>query len=168
MRCSVFAAIICVCSFLIIPVGTVPVSAAVLAIMLCGVVLPPFEAFCTTSVYIIMGAIGLPVFSFGSGGIGVLLGITGGYIWSYPLLSLTVSLFSSVKVKSKIKKYVASFFGCICGMAICYTCGTIQYMLVANVSFYAAMVVCVAPFLLIDLLKAFVAVGIGNTIKNKI
>ena len=168
IRSGIFAAIICVSSFLVIPVGTVPVSATLMCIMLCAIATSPFESVSATLVYVIMGAVGLPVFSGGSGGFGVLFGVTGGYIWSYPLLSLAVSLFANIKVKRNYLKYLFSFCGCLIGMIICYICGTIQYILVTNADFYTALTVCVIPFIPIDIIKSFIAVSIGLTVKRRI
>lgn len=167
-RAGLFAAIICVCSFIAIPVGAVPVTAALLCIMLSGIVLAPLEAVAATAVYIIIGAVGLPVFSGGSGGIGVLLGPTGGYIWAYPILALTVSLFSLIKTKKKILKYIFSFIGCITGTVVCYVCGTVQYMLLTDASFYTAAVTCIIPFVIIDIIKSIVAAFIGIPLRKKL
>ena len=168
VRSGVFAAIICVCSFVVIPIGTVPVSAALLGVMLCAVVLSPVEAFCAAAVYVIMGAFGLPVFSGGSGGFGVLFSATGGYIWSYPLIALTVSLICKIKIKNTFLKYVTVFPGCIFGIAICYFCGTLQYILVTGANIYTAYTVCIVPFIPIDLAKALAAVAIGMPIRKRI
>ncbi len=168
IRSGIFAAIICVSSFIVIPIGTVPISATLLSIMICAIVTSPFESFCATLVYVIMGAVGLSVFSGGSGGFGVLLGVTGGYIWSYPLLSLAVSFFANIKAKRKYLKYISSFCGCVIGVIICYICGTFQYILVANADFYTALTVCVVPFIPIDIIKSFIAVSIGLTVKHRI
>ena len=168
VRCGIFAAIICVSSFFVIPVGTVPISFTLLAVMVCAVVLSPFEAFCATFVYILMGAIGLPVFSGGSGGFGVLFGITGGYIWSYPLLAVIVSLLSSLDVKKKLLNFTFAFISCLVGVTLCYACGTLQYILVTDANFYTALTVCVIPFVPIDIIKALVAVSIGLILRKRI
>ena len=79
---------------------------ALLAVMLSGIVLSPFEATVSSAVYILIGAIGIPVFSAGGAGFGVLLGPTGGYLWSYPLLALIASLFCLIPAKNKWIKRV--------------------------------------------------------------
>ncbi len=168
VRCGIFAAIICVSSFVVIPIGTVPVSATLLSVMICAVALSPFEAFCATFVYVIMGTVGLPVFSGGSGGLGILVGVTGGYIWSYPLLSLIVSFFNAVKIEKKVFKFTLSFISCLIGVAFCYICGTVQYIFVTKADFYTALTVCVIPFVPIDIIKSFAAVAIGISIKKRI
>ena len=168
VRSGVFAAMISISSFIVVPIGPVPVSASLLAVMLCSVILSPFESFCASLVYIIMGAVGLPVFSGGSGGIGVLFGYTGGYIWSYPLLSIVISLFSQFKRKRKIINYVITFCGCLIGMIISYTLGTAQYMLVTGNNILSALFTCVLPFLFIDLIKSIIAVSIGIPFKKRL
>lgn len=166
-RCGLFAAIICVCAFITIPIGTVPISMALLAVMLCGCVLSPVEAFCTSFVYIIMGAAGLPVFSGASGGIGILFGPTGGYIWSYPVLAFIISLFSTINTNNKVLKHLFLFIGCILGVLICYACGTVQYMLLTHSTFYTAAITCIFPFVLIDILKIIIVISIGVPLKKK-
>ena len=168
VRSGIFAAIICVSSFFVIPIGTVPISFTVFAVMLCAIVLSPLEAFFASAVYVLMGAVGLPVFSGGSGGFGMLFGITGGYIWSYPLLALIVALFAKINLSNKPLKFAVSFIGCLIGIILCYTLGTFQYILVANTHLYTALGVCVIPFVPIDIIKALAAVSIGFAVKSRI
>lgn len=167
-RCGLFAAIICVCAFINFPVGNVPVSMATLGIMLTGVVLSPVEAVFASFVYILIGMIGVPVFSLGSAGLGTLFGATGGYIWSYPVLCLSVSLFSKIPIENKHIRFFVTFCGSMVGNAVCYFCGTIQYMAVCDASFISAVTVCVLPFVIIDAVKAFVASGMGLAIRQRI
>lgn len=167
-RCGLFAAIICVCAFINIPVGAVPVSMALLAVMLSGIILSPFEATVSSVVYILIGAIGIPVFSVGGAGFGVLLGPTGGYLWSYPLLALIVSLFCLIPAKNKWIKYVFAFLGCVIGTALCYVCGTLQYMYVCETSFSAAVITCIFPFIPFDVLKIIFACVVGIPLKKRI
>lgn len=168
VRSGIFAAIICVSSFFVIPIGTVPISFTVFAVMLCAIALSPLEAFFASTVYVLMGAVGLPVFSGGSGGFGMLFGITGGYIWSYPLLALIVALFAKINLNNKLLKFAVSFIGCLIGIILCYTLGTFQYILVANTHLYTALGVCVIPFVPIDIIKALAAISIGFAVKSRI
>ncbi len=167
-RCALFTAVICICAFINIPVFTVPISLALFGIILCSVLLPPLEAFLSTAGYILIGIIGLPVFSSFSAGFGVLLGATGGYIWSYMLLSVIVSSFSRLHTKTKKTKSLLSFVGCVIGTAVCYMCGTIQYMYVCDTTFYTAVAFCILPFIPIDIIKALTAVFVGYKIKDRI
>ena len=83
LQCSLFAALLCVLSPLTIPVGAVPVSLGIFAVLLCSSVLGMRRSLVAVLVYIALGAVGLPVFAGWQGGFGVLAGPTGGYIWSY-------------------------------------------------------------------------------------
>lgn len=167
-RCGLFAAIICVCAFINIPVWSVPVSLALLAVMLSGIVLPPFETTVSAVVYILIGVIGIPVFSAGGAGLGVLFGATGGYLWSYPLLALTVSLFCLIPAEKRWIKYAFAFTGCVVGTAICYICGTLQYMYVCDTSFSTAVITCIFPFIPFDVLKIIFACSVGIPLRKRI
>lgn len=167
-RSGIFAAIICALSFINFPLGAVPVTLATLGIMVAGAVLPPLEAVMSTITYVLIGLIGIPVFSGGSGGIGVLLGPTGGYIWSYPILALLISLNSCFCYKSAKSRIMMEFVLSTLGMIICYALGTTQYMLVSNTPFIASLFVCVIPFIPIDIIKLTVGILIGLKIKYRI
>ncbi len=167
-RAGIFAAIICVCAFINFPVGYVPVSMALLGVMLSGVILSPFEALSASFVYILIGAIGLPVFSGFGAGFGVLFGVTGGYIWSYPITVFIISLMRLIKSKNKIFEYCAALSGCVLGVLVCYICGTLQYMYVCDTSFYTAIITCIVPFIFFDIIKILIACSIGVPLKKRI
>ncbi len=167
-RCGLFAAIICICAFINFPVGYVPVSMALLGVMLTGIILSPFEAFASSFVYILIGAIGLPVFSGASAGFGVLFGATGGYIWSYPIAAFIISFMRLIKIKNKISEYSFALSGCVLGVLACYICGTLQYMYVCETSFYTAIITCIVPFIFFDILKIAIVCSIGVPLKKRI
>lgn len=167
-RGSIFSAIICICAFINISFSSVPFTLALLGVMLTAIVLSPFEAFCSTTVYVLMGAIGLPVFSGAGAGMGVLFGATGGYIWSYPVLALIISLLRCIKTKNKVKEYLLAFSGCIIGTLICYFLGTLQYMYVCDTTVYTAVITCIVPFIAVDIIKIIVAVVIGVPLKKSL
>ena len=162
VKCSLFAALICVCSCVAVPVGAVPVSLSLIAIIMTGRLMGVKCALASTFVYILLGAFGLPVFSGFMGGINVLLGPTGGYIWSY----LVVALFSgySKNIRLKIISVLMIYFSVL----VCYFFGTLQFSFVQNVSFTSAMTICVYPFVLIDILKVFVAVYLSGMLSRRV
>ena len=88
--CAIFAAILCVFSVLTIPIGPVPISMGILGVMLTAIILGPKKGTIAVIVYILLGAVGLPIFSGFKGGFQVLLGPTGGYIWSYIIVALFI------------------------------------------------------------------------------
>jgi len=156
-RSGLLCAVLCVCALIRIPVGAVPMTFAVFGVLLCGSLLPPSYAALPVCVYLFLGAIGVPVFSSMTGGIGALFGPTGGFLLAYPLLALIPSVIFSCH------KRVIALDG-VCGialaavtdmlaMSVCYMAGTAYYAWTAHISFGAALGVCVLPFLLADILK---------------
>lgn len=165
VRCAMFAALLCIASLITFPIGPVPVSLGIFAVMLCGVVLPPLQAVVSVGVYLLLGLF-LPLFSGGHTGITALPGPTGGYIWSYLLTVVIIALFCKIPARGRAAKLSFAFIGCVCGCMVCYLCGTLQYMLIAHVSFAAGAALCVYPFILPDALKIIGAVLIGTQIKK--
>jgi biotin transport system substrate-specific component len=156
--CAMFAAIISVFSVITLPIGPVPISMSVFAIMLTGLVLSWKLAAVSTAVYILMGVAGLPVFSGFRGGFSVIVGPTGGFISSYIFMVLIIAMISRINVNGKIK-FVFDYIACILGLFVCYALGTIQFMAVMETSLQAALAACVYPFVLLDMLKAAAAVS---------
>ncbi|MBQ3416596.1 MAG: biotin transporter BioY [Ruminococcus sp.] len=154
--CGVCAAIICALAPLSVPLaGLVPVTLATFAVMLTGVLLGGKFAVLSVSVYLLIGAMGVPVFSGYSAGVGVLFGPTGGYLIGYiPLAFLTGALYEHFgKQKTGIKKYAVMITAMMIGTAVLYTFGTVWYCIVTGAGAVAALTVCVVPFLLGDLAK---------------
>lgn len=107
-------------------------------------------------VYLLLGLMGTPVFSSFQGGIGTLVGITGGYLWGFLLTGLIYWAFE------KLCKPV----GVILGMLICYLCGSIWFCLYVGgeVGIYAAFAKCVLPYLIFDGLKVLLAWTVSKKI----
>lgn len=167
--CSMFAALICVCSPIAIPIGPVPVSLSLLPILLCSALLGPLGALTSTGAFLLLGAIGLPVFGGGMGGIGVLIGPTGGYIWSYLPISLICGALYRI-IWKQFEQWMARLFAGFAvggvGVIVCYFVGTLQYAIVADVSFLAALTVCVLPFVFFDILKLILVSILNERIRR--
>lgn len=164
--CALFAAIISVFSVMTIPIGVVPVSMSVFAIMLTGMLLDWRRAAIAASVYVLIGLAGIPVFSGFRGGLSVLAGPTGGFILSYiPMIAL-ISLISSIETNKAIIRIILYFTGAITGLVLCYLLGTIHFSLVTSTSFSAALAACVYPFVIFDLAKAIAAVFVAVSVKR--
>lgn len=160
-QCSMFAALMCICSPLMIPLGAVPLSAGILVVMFTAVVLSPVRAVTSVCVYILIGACGLPVFSGLRGGFSVLAGPTGGYIWSYILVSAFVSFFSRL-----CTKLAGVCVACILSLVICWLCGALQYAFIADADISEAIAVCVLPFIIPDIIKAVAVAFFGNGLRT--
>ena len=79
-RTALLCALLCVLSVITVPIGAVPVTLGLLGVFLCGMLLPPKFAVSAVLGYLLLGTIGLPVFSSMQGGVGILLGLTGGFL----------------------------------------------------------------------------------------
>ena len=152
---GVFTAFQCLISGFSIPIGPISITLATFGIYLIGAVFSPHIAFFVVLNYIILGAIGLPVFSNFNAGLAVLTGVTGGYIVGYiPLILIEGILIW--KFPDKKWMYPLSM---ILGTLVLYLCGSIQFMIVSGFSksFSDILKICVYPFVLVDLVKIIVA-----------
>lgn len=158
--CALFAALISVLSPIAIPLGPVPLSLGLLGVLVTAVSLPPMQSTAAVGVFLAIGLCGLPVFSGGGSGAMILVGPTGGYLWSYLLCAPLVSCLSQAKKPARLP--VGAFLACLVGTLVCYACGTLQYCLLTHTSPLPALLVCVLPFLPFDLLKAVAAACLGT------
>ena len=165
---ALFSALICILSPLAIPIGPIPISLSLVAVFLSVMLLGVWGSLSAVAVYLMLGAMGLPVFSGGMAGLGVLLGPTGGYIWSYlPICLLCGWLYRTLFFSrpNKERGFFKLLWGIVCGLPgllLCYLLGTLQYMLVASISFWSALAVCVIPFVGFDLLKLALVAFLGE------
>lgn len=157
---GLMTAVCCVLGPISVPIGAVPVSLGVLAVLLTVYVLGTFKGTVATLVYILLGTVGLPVFSGYQGGLQKVSGPTGGYIIGFIFLALIAGAFID---RFSYKKCYMHVVGMVLGLAVCYLFGTIWFMFVTKMDFVVSLTVCVVPFLLFDALKiAFCfTMGIG-------
>lgn len=166
-RTALLCALLCVLSVLTLPIGAVPVTLSMLGVFLCGLLLPPAQAVLAVLGYLMLGALGLPVFSAMQGGIGVLGGLTGGFLWGYLPAVLVLSVFCRPMPPSR--RTVPGLVGaCAVSLLLCYACGTVQFMLISHSTLPRALAVCVLPFLLPDIFKIAAAVGIRTRFGNRL
>ena len=151
---GVFAAVAAVCSWISIPLPftQVPVNLAILGVLLAGGLLGSKYGALSLIIYILIGAVGVPVFAGFGAGLGTLAGPTGGYIVGYVLCAAVAGLGASSSAASKISKHpslrLAAFMAL--GVAACYTFGTIWYVLLMKTSLWVGLVSCVFPFIPLD------------------
>lgn len=163
--CALFAAICCVLSPIAIPIGPVPVSLGLLAIIFTGVVLGPIKGAISVLVFFIIGLF-IPVFTGGQVGFSAFAGPTGGYAWSYLIVVVVVGFLTKIPVKNKILEIIATIFFCMVGIAVCYFFGTLQFMAVMNTNLTASLSACVIPFIPFDIGKCIVAGVAGPLLKT--
>ncbi len=171
---AVFAAIISVVSQISIPMPAgVPMTLQTLIIPIAGVVLGKNKGTIATVVYLIMGAIGLPVFAGFSGGIGALVGMTGGFLISFPVLAYSAGVGDNLgrKLSSNSGKhlyYICLVASLVIGATINYAVGTIWFMTVSGNGLVVALTACVIPFIPTSLIKIAIIAIIAPMLKQRL
>jgi len=159
---AIFAAITAMLAQIAIPLPftPVPISFGLVAVYITGILLKPRHALFAQITYLILGAVGIPVFGNFSGGIGVLLGPTGGYLLVYPVMAWIVSsTLNSPKSLQSERNLSRSIVFLKTGIAmlfahfILYLCGTLWLSFVTGNSFAASLALAVIPFILLDAFK---------------
>ncbi len=157
--------ILVICSWITVPF-TVPFTLQTFAVFLLLNFLGGKLGTASIAVYILMGVAGLPVFSGFTGGIGRILGPTGGYIIGFLLSGTVYILFEKHFCKSFASRMIISFTALI----ICYAAGTVWFVSVYNttgsISFGAALMSCVVPFIIPDAIKLVLADFVGVKLKR--
>ena len=165
---SIGAALIAICSWISIPTA-VPFTLQTFAVFFVLLSLGGERGSLATLVYVLLGAVGVPVFAGFSGGIGVLLGSTGGYIIGFLFTGIIYIIFT----KFVSKKIVVKIIALVLGLAVCYAFGTAWFMNVyiktsGEVGLLTVLGWCVFPFIIPDLLKLALAVVIAKRIEPAI
>lgn len=161
--CALFAGIVAIMAQIKIDlVGIIPITMQTLGIYLMAIVLKPRYAFLAALVYVLMGAIGLPVFAGFTGGMGILVGPTGGYIFSFPIVAFVISYCFTIKDNILFK-----VLAMLIGTAICYTIGTAWFMYSNQSGLWQSLVWCVFPFLIGDAIKITASILFSNRMKQK-
>lgn len=161
---GLMTAFLCIVAPWAIHIGPVPITLATFGIYLVGVLLGAKYATMSVLIYLILGAVGVPVFSGFGGGIQKLVGMTGGYLLGYVPCALTISLIISKAKRSFIWYLVAMFTGTV----ILYIIGTAWYMWQTGNTFFAAFGLCVVPFLPGDVIKLAAASVLGYELNKRL
>lgn len=163
---AMFAVIIAICSFISIPL-TVPFTMQTFAIFAAVGLLGGKRGTVSVLIYILLGALGIPVFAGFSAGVGVLFGATGGYILGF----LASALVYWLVTKLFGDKFFIMIIAMVLGLIVCYAFGTAWFMVVyANstgpIGLGAALSACVIPFIIPDLIKIVLAATISNRLSK--
>jgi biotin transport system substrate-specific component len=135
--------------------GGVPISLATFAVMLAGVLLGGSLGAISQLIYVLLGAVGLPVFAGWTGGLGNILGMTGGYIIGYiPCAWLTGLIYKKFGGNAKRSvKIIFMVLGMVAGTIALYVIGTAWFMFVTGMNLNASLAACVIPFIPGDFIK---------------
>lgn len=157
---SLATALMCVCSWIQFP-SAVPFTLQTFAVFLIPSVLGTKKGVTATIVYVLLGAVGLPVFSGFQGGIGALAGATGGFVLGF----IPASLIIGICTKKFGKSFFTSFVYSVAALAVCYVAGVLWYAFVyGGGNILSAIYVCVLPFVVPDFFKIVLA----NLVSEKI
>ena len=163
---ALFAVLMAVCAWITIPM-TVPFTLQIFAVFAALATLGGRRGTYAVAVYLLLGAVGLPVGAGFQGGLGWLLGTTGGYIVGFLCIALIYWLMTA-KLGESLPVSIAA---CVLGLAVCYAFGTAWFMVVyarttGPVGVMTALGWCVFPYVVPDLLKLVLAVTLSQRVKG--
>jgi biotin transport system substrate-specific component len=163
---AIMAAVMCVVAPFSIPIGPVPVSFANLVIYIFALLLGMKGATAGYLIYLLLGAVGIPVFSGFEGGLQKIAGPTGGYLIALIILAAICGYAAERRRESRFSDIIIYVSAMACGLAIVYTLGTLWLAEYLNISFIAALGIGAMPFLLGDAVKIIVAVTLGFPLRK--
>jgi len=158
---SLLAALIAAGAYLALPIGPVPIVLQNFFVFLSGLLLGPRWGAASVGVYLMAGALGLPVFAGGIGGIGRFAGPTGGYLLGY-LPAVYVIGWISKKSKGRGALDVLAM---VCGSIVIYGCGVSWLKILSGMTLAKTLAVGMYPFILGDGLKIAAAVPIVKALR---
>ncbi len=154
---ALYSAILCLLSPWVIPVGAVPITFASFAIYLISAIGGVKTSVIAVGIYVLLGALGLPVFSGFAGGVQAIAGTTGGFIVGYIISAFVISI-----LKDKLNLFLTF---CI-GTLPMYLLGTAWFAFLTKTNFVSAAAVCCLPFILTDAVKIALACVLIPRIKT--
>ena len=163
---AVCAALMAVCSWISIP-ATVPFTLQTFAVFCSLGLLGGRRGTAAILVYLLLGALGVPVFAGFRSGIGILFGTTGGYLLGFILMGLVYWLGERLSMDSRNIRIISM----ILGLLLCYAFGTAWFMFVyarqtGAIALGTALAWCVVPFLLPDLVKMALALLLSGRLRK--
>ena len=159
-------ALLVVSCFFTIPLGPVPFTLQTAVVILIALLLTPRQAAITCGVYLLMGAIGLPVFSSMTGGLGKLLGPTGGFLFSYLIGTVIASSMRIALEKRGVHQLICDIACAACIIVCSDILGWLWFMLVTQSDPLSAFLVADAPFIVIDCCKAIVSIIVAQAVRK--
>ena len=160
---GMFAAVIAVLAQIAIPMPSgVPITLQTFAIALTGAILGSRLGTAATGIYILLGAVGVPVFSNFTGGLAIIAGKTGGFIWGFLFLALLCGAGATLK-----NKPLGVATGLL-GLIACHLLGTLQFSLLTGMNFPESALLVSVPYLPKDILSLILAYALGLQIRKKL
>ena len=163
---ALFAALTAAVAPFKIPLGftPVPITLQTLVVLMSGAMLGPYYGALSMILYVVVGALGLPVFAGGGSGIGAVLGPTGGYLISYFVAAYAIGKVLQLRKQPKFLDYV---FAMVIGTIIIYVLGAGWGMVVTGLGVAAILAGWVLPFVIGDTIKLLAAAYIAKNVDIK-
>lgn len=163
---ALFAVMMAVCSYISIPTA-IPFTMQTFAVFFALNFLGGKKGTLSVCIYLLLGIIGLPVYANGTSGIGMIMGITGGYMIGWIFSGLAICLVE----KLFGRKPWAQAVSMLIGLLICYIIGTAWYMVVyartqGSIGLWTALVWCVFPFVIPDVAKLGLALWLSQRLSK--
>lgn len=147
-----------------LPVSPVPVSLGNMAVCFIVAVLGLKNGLLSVFLYLLLGLVGLPVFSNFTGGPGILLGPTGGYLVGYLILALLFGFF----VEHFHNRLSTNLCGALTGLLLLYLSGTLWLAFQLELDFASALWAGVIPYIPLDIAKTLLAVALGMKLRKRL
>jgi len=159
---GIFTAVIVICAQIAIPLpGGVPMTLQVWGILLAGILLGPKNGSLAVLIYVLLGAVGAPVFAGLSGGLGIILGPSGGFILSFPIMALAAGLGAN-----RGGKFLS--IGIASAIIVNFANGMLYFAFVTGSNLTVSFSAAVAPFLPAALLQIIVLSAVGVRLRRTI
>ena len=155
---SLFAALLAICAWICIPAGDISFTMQTFGMALALLLLGGKWGTVSIGIYLLLGAVGLPVFSGFRGGFGILLGVTGGFLWGFLLSGLVFRLLEGFSRPLAL----------ICSLFTCYFCGCGWFLFWSGGGLGFVLLRCVVPFLIPDIIKLWLAYSLSKRLKKVI
>lgn len=162
-RCGVCIALLAVSAWITVPLGPVPFTMQTFVLALLPQVMRTRDALFTVVVYLLLGAVGVPVFSGFQAGLGVLLGPTGGYLMGF---AAGMPVAGAIMRASVLPRRACGVAAGVALLAVSYVLGTLQLMNVYALDAPAALAVAVVPFVVPDVVKVAASVGVAERVNR--
>lgn len=159
-RIGISAALLAVSAWITLPAGPVPFTLQTLVLALLVTALKRSDAVAAVALYLLLGTIGLPVFSGFGAGIGVIVGPTGGFLWGF-LLGTAAGTSVRDALRTTCRLSARAAIGGALMLLISYGCGVIQLMIIGSLDVIGAATIAVFPFIIPDVIKLGVGISIG-------
>lgn len=161
---ALFAAITGILAQVVIPLPLVPITGQTLAIGLAATILGSRYGTLSSILYIIIGAVGVPVFAQMTSGFGVIFGPTGGFLVGFIPTAFIIGYYLEKTKFTILQAFIAN----IIGMFVTLIIGTVWLKFVADLSWMAAFMSGFAPFIVGGIIKAILAAWIGIVVRNRL